>query len=96
VEKLRMLCTVWKGTAEERKRSKFVDNLSKLVDDRKKALDARTLPQRARADSSTQRSSSITGRPGGRPERNAPVESKNTAGGLFRNLQKLRDEIYLD
>lgn len=96
VEKLGMLCTVWRGTAEERNRSKFVDNLSKLVEDRKQALDARALPHRARADGLTQRSSSMPGKPGGRSERNAPVESSNAAGGLFRNLQKLRDEIYLD
>lgn len=96
VEELRMLCIVWKGTAEEKTRSRFVDNLSKLVEERKRALDSRALPQRARADSSTQRSSSMPGRSGGRSERNASVEASGTAGGLFRNLQKLRDEIYLD
>jgi hypothetical protein len=96
VEELRLLCTLWKGTAEERAREKFVESLSKLVDDRKKILDARSLPQRARADSATQRSSSMPGRAGARSERNAPSESGNPAGGLFRNLQKLRDEIYLD
>ena len=96
VEDLRLLCAVWKGTAEERSRSRFVDSLSKLVEDRKRALNARALPQRARADSSAQRSSSMPGRPGGRSERNAPVESGNAASGLLRNLQKLRDEIYLD
>ena len=96
VENLRSLCAVWKGTAEERSRSRFVDNLSNLVEDRRRALNARALPQRARADSSTQRSSSMPGRSGGISGSNAPVESGNTAGSLLRNLQKLRDEIYLD
>lgn len=96
LEELKLLCTVWKGTAEERARARFVDSLSKIVDDRRKVLDAQLLPQRARADSATQRSSSMPGRGGARSERNAPTESGNPAGGLFRNLQKLRDEIYLD
>ena len=96
VEEFRLLCTLWKETAEERARARFVDSLSKLVDDRKKILDARSLPQRARADSATQRSSSMPGRAGARSERNTTAESGNPAGGLFRNLQKLRDEIYLD
>ena len=94
VEQFRLLCAVWKGTAEERARLKFVDNVSRLVDDRRKVLDARS--QRPRADSSSQRSNSMPGRSGGRSERSAPTESSNPAGGLFRNLQKLRDEIYLD
>lgn len=94
VEQFRLLCAVWRGTAEERARTKFVDNLSRLVDDRRKVLDARS--QRPRANSSSQRSNSMPGRSAGRPERNAPTESSNPAGGLFRNLQKLRDEIYLD
>jgi hypothetical protein len=96
VETLRLLCIVWKGTAEERTRTKFVDSLSKLVEDRRKSLGSRAPPQRARADSSTQRSSSMPGRPGGTSGRNPPTESSNAPGGLFRNLQKLRDEIYLD
>lgn len=96
VEMLRLLCTVWKGTAEERSRLKFVDSLSKLVEERKRVLDARAIPQRVRADSSTQRSSSLPGRAAGRSEKKAPAEPSNAASGLFRNLQKLRDEIYLD
>ena len=38
VEELKDLVTVWKGTAEERGRVKFVDSLAKLVEDRHKDL----------------------------------------------------------
>jgi hypothetical protein len=38
VEELKELAVVWKGTAEERARSKFVDSLARLVEDRHKDL----------------------------------------------------------
>ena len=38
VEELKDLATVWKGTAEERARVKFVDNLAKLVEERHRDL----------------------------------------------------------
>jgi hypothetical protein len=38
VEELKDLATVWKGTAEERGRVKFVDSLAKLVEDRHRDL----------------------------------------------------------
>jgi hypothetical protein len=41
VEALRLLATVWKATAEEGSRSKFVDNLAILVDEGRRLLDAR-------------------------------------------------------
>jgi len=38
VEELKELAMVWKGTAEERARGKFVESLAKLVEDRHKEL----------------------------------------------------------
>lgn len=38
VEELKELAVVWKGTAEEKSRTKFVDNLAKMVEDRHKDL----------------------------------------------------------
>ncbi|EKD17714.1 uncharacterized protein L3040_008101 [Drepanopeziza brunnea f. sp. 'multigermtubi'] len=38
VEELKELAVVWKGTAEERARTKFVDNLAKMVEDRHRDL----------------------------------------------------------
>jgi hypothetical protein len=88
VELYRQLATLWKGTAEEKSRTKFVENLAKMVEDRKKALDARGA-RNARSDSSA-RSSSATGRPKG------GNEGGGAAAGLFRNLQRLKDDLYLD
>lgn len=96
VESLKSLAEVWKGTVEEKARVKFVDGLTQLVDDRRRVLEARTQSGRSRSNSASQRSSSMPGRPSlgpGRIDRNA---AEANGGGLLRNLQRLRDEIYLD
>jgi len=98
VESLRSLTEVWRGTTGEKARVKFVDSLAKLVDERRRALEARTNSTRPRGYSSSNRSSSMPGRPSMsqmRGERNV-TEGSHPAGGLLRNLQRLRDEIYLD
>jgi hypothetical protein len=94
---LRSLSAVWKGTAEERARNKFVDSLSKLVEDKRRQLEARSLSQVPRAaDAAAQRSSSTPGRPSTGSARERPGNESSAGSGLFRNLQRLRDEIYLD
>jgi hypothetical protein len=98
VESLRSLSTVWKGTAEEKARTKFVESLAKVVDDRKRVLDASQDSSQQAAGSASQRSSSMPGRPAAsqeRADRNAP-DGSNQTGGLLRNLQRLRDDFYLD
>ena len=98
VNALRSLSAVWKGTAEERARNKFVDSLSKLVDDGRRHLEARSLSQPAReTNAAGQPSSSTPGSQSTGQARDRPgIESGSGGGGLFRNLQRLRDEIYLD
>jgi hypothetical protein len=98
VEALRSLSVVWKGTAEERARNKFVDSLSKLVEDKRKQMEARLMSQAPRAaDPAAQRPGSTPGRPSTGSARERPGnEASSSGGGLFRNLQRLRDEIYLD
>lgn len=39
VEELRGLCEVWKGTAEEKARLRFVDSLQKMVDDKEREME---------------------------------------------------------
>ena len=39
VNELRELCKVWKGTAEERARTRFVDGLAKMVEEKHKAVE---------------------------------------------------------
>lgn len=98
VESLRSLMTVWKGTAEEKARTKFVDSLARLIDDRIKLLDARNDPGTKGTGTPSQRSISMPGRPSPsniRADRNAN-DGSSQAGGLLRNLQRLRDDFYLD
>lgn len=100
VESLRLLSTVWKGTAEERARTKFVDSLKKLIDDKKKQIEIRSLSQPVKAvPGAGPQSSSAQGRPAPGLARERPTNESGAGGGgggLLRNLQRLRDEIYLD
>lgn len=91
VEAVRSLAQVWKGTAEEKARNRFVDGLDKIVDDRRKALE------------SAAGSGSPTGGPGqtlnSQKNRGAAHQrqvSEGPGGGIFKNLQRLREEIYLE
>jgi len=81
VEALRTLAVVWKGSAEEKARSRFVDALGRIVDERRRVLEH----QQAMAEQS-QRG----------PKSRRDSDSGAPAGGLFRNLQRLREEIYLE
>ena len=98
VDSLRSLANLWKGTAEEKARTKFVDSLARVVDERRKALDASQDSGRQGMGGASQRSSSMPGRPAAnqpRPDRNAN-DGSSQSGGLLRNLQRLRDDFYLD
>ncbi|KAH8670450.1 hypothetical protein BGZ60DRAFT_527921 [Tricladium varicosporioides] len=81
VAELKELAIVWKGTAEERARVKFVENLAKLVEDRHRELLRDSEPDsriRQRADSL-------------REEENSASEIKSQGGyGFISQLQKFR------
>lgn len=83
VEAVRVLAMVWKGSAEEKARNRLVDSLAKIVEDRRKALEnqADSRSQSTKRSSMDQRRDSDSGGPG---------------GGIFKNLQRLREEIYLE
>ncbi|KAJ5692928.1 hypothetical protein N7462_002351 [Penicillium macrosclerotiorum] len=85
VEALRELAMVWKGSAEEKARQRFVDALARIVDERRRNLEH----QQAVAEQN-QRG------PRARTEQRRDSDSGAPAGGLFRNLQRLREEIYLE
>ncbi|KAJ5722517.1 hypothetical protein N7488_000552 [Penicillium malachiteum] len=85
VETLRTLATVWKGSAEEKARQRFVDNLGRLVDERRRNLDH----HRAMAEQNQRGAKS-------RSEPRRDGDSGVAGGGLFRNLQRLKEEIYLE
>lgn len=102
VEELRDLATIWKGTAEEKARIKFVEGLARMVEDRAKTLERdawekrhRDGPDRSTSPRKPPVSPSKSGRPSGEYDRNG--KSGGEGGpGFLRNLQRLRDEIYLD
>lgn len=60
VEQLKELTTLWKGTAEEKGRTRFIDSLAKMVEDRHREL-MREMEQAARREE--QATSTSTGRP---------------------------------
>ncbi|PLB38439.1 uncharacterized protein BDW47DRAFT_104849 [Aspergillus candidus] len=88
VESLRVLAAIWKGTAEEKARTRFVESLAKTVDDRRQALESQI-----QAEEDRQQAASSRGRQAASHRRQ---ESEGPAGGIFRNLQRLREEIYLE
>ncbi|KAL6242167.1 hypothetical protein RBB50_011079 [Rhinocladiella similis] len=88
VEECRQLALVWKGTGEEKARTKFVDTLAKTVEDRRKTLDSRGISRNARTDG-LPRPNSVMGR-------STKGSNEGGAAGLFRNLQRLKDDLYLE
>jgi len=85
VEALRTLATVWKGSAEDKARQRFVDTLERIVEDRRRILDhQQTMTEQSQRG------------PKSRSEQRRDSDSGGPGGGLFRNLQRLREEIYLE
>lgn len=97
VEALRTLATVWKGTGEEKARNRFVDGLAKIVEDRRKMLESQSKDREQRRGG-LDRTSSRKGRSSidQSAEERSNNDSGGPGGGLFRNLQRIRDEIYLE
>ncbi|KAL3496802.1 hypothetical protein BJX62DRAFT_192987 [Aspergillus germanicus] len=83
VEALRALALVWKGTAEEKARTRFVEGLAKVVEERQRAIEAAAAPSQQTSSSGPTRG-------------HQRQESEGPGGGIFRNLQRLREEIYLE
>lgn len=87
VGELKDLGTVWKGTAEEKARTKMIEQLTKPIEDEQKAIARRAEAKRRTASPSVgvdyrYGESANAGRQGGY--------------GFIKNLQKLKDDIYLD
>ncbi|KAJ4360545.1 uncharacterized protein N0V89_001110 [Didymosphaeria variabile] len=80
IQALKDLAAVWKGTAEEKARAKFVEGLVKIVEDRKKDLD-REKEKRQRGVKS-----------GSVPKLQAqPPAPQRSGGGFLDNLQRIRE-----
>lgn len=84
IQALRDLAQVWKGTAEEKARIRFVEGLAKLAEERQRA--AGTSGQRQRGG--TPRS--------GSPHKQPQQQQQQKSGGFLENLQRMRNNIYLE
>lgn len=87
IEELKDLNTVWKGTVEEKGRSRFIESLAKMVEDRHKEL-MRELEQQQRAADPSKRATAAA----------AVVEEARSTPppggfGLISQLQKLRSGL---
>lgn len=93
IEELKTLTSVWKGTAEEKGRNKFIEGLAKMVEDRHRDL-MKEMEQVAKKDikseGSRPRKSSVA-----RETAAVAEESKTLPGGfgLLNQLQKLRSGL---
>ncbi|KAF4974782.1 hypothetical protein FZEAL_8359 [Fusarium zealandicum] len=91
IEQLKELMQVWKDTAEEKGRSKFIENLAKMVEDKHRDLMKemeQTAKKEGKVEGSRSRKGSIT--------RDAAVveDTKSPGGfGLISQLQKLRSGL---
>lgn len=87
IEELKGLAGVWKGTAEEKARLRLVEGLMKPVEDEQKALVRKAEAKRRTASPSA----AVDYRYG-----DAPGSGRQGGYGFIKNLQKLKDDIYLD
>jgi hypothetical protein len=79
IQALRDLAVVWKGTAEEKARGKFVEGLIKVAEDKQKEIEK----ERDRTKSRSGRSASIA-------KPHPPPMKEQGRGGFLENLSKLR------
>ncbi|KAF2227593.1 hypothetical protein BDZ85DRAFT_254552 [Elsinoe ampelina] len=87
INDLRRLAIVWKGTAEERYRNRFIDGLAKLVEDEQKKIAKRSEGRRQAPTIAVQ------------PERRSNDQSRGpneTSYGFMNSLRKIRGDIYID
>jgi hypothetical protein len=90
IDELRHLSTIWKGTAEERARTRQLDGLQKIVEDEQKAL--------ARKSDSKTRTASPAGvdyRYNGSTDSSRPT-NQGSGYGFMNNLRRIKDDMYLD
>ncbi|KJZ75087.1 hypothetical protein HIM_05573 [Hirsutella minnesotensis 3608] len=97
VEQLKELASVWKGTAEEKGRSKFIESLAKMVEDRHRELmrELEQQQQAAKKEGKTSAESPAAKRLGTAREAATAEDARTQPGGfgLINQLQKLRSGL---
>ncbi|EUC41519.1 hypothetical protein COCMIDRAFT_29727 [Bipolaris oryzae ATCC 44560] len=84
IQALKDLAQVWKGTAEEKARTKFIDGLVKLAEDKQRELDRERDKNKDRGQQKPVRSSSVSR---SQPQ---PQHAQQRTGGFLENLQRIR------
>jgi len=79
IQALRDLAQVWKGTAEEKARTKFVEGLVKLAEDKQRELDREKERNKERGQQKHARSGSVP-----KPQQ----QPQQQRGGFLENLQR--------
>lgn len=98
VDAVRTLALVWRGSAEEKARNRFVDGLARIVEDRQRALESNSAVA-GQGGAGGQGQDQGQGQQRGANNRgmgHRRRDSEGPGGGIFRNLQRLREEIYLE
>jgi hypothetical protein len=94
IERLKELTVVWKGTSEEKGRTKFIESLAKMVEDRHREL-LRELEIASRKEGKTTESGGMRPRNGSFTAEEPVAESRAySAGyGIISQLQKIRSGL---
>ncbi|KAM3506465.1 hypothetical protein MY10362_002331 [Beauveria mimosiformis] len=95
IEELKTLNAVWRGTAEEKGRSRFIESLAKMVEDRHKELMREMEQQQQRGASSAKKTGDGMVRRTGSPALGDETRPAQPPGGfgLISQLQKLRSGL---
>jgi len=98
LEELRQMLEVWKGTAEEKARTRFVDGLAKMVDDaveaRERRMNRSTTTSQRRATESMHSPTKDLGREkGGGPTGSNNRVTSDGSYGFINSLRKMRGDI---
>lgn len=89
IEELKELTTVWKGTAEEKGRARFIESLAKMVEDKHKEL-LRDADQSSQRDNAKPQMEPSTAKASADADAGEAEVKGYGAYGLISQLQKLR------
>jgi hypothetical protein len=92
IEQLRSLLEVWKGTAEEKARTRLVDGLAKPVEERRRVLE-QSLGHGGRKTGGEQTRKAVDYRYG---DLSASRGGTEGGYGFLQNLRNLKNEMYLE
>lgn len=92
IEELKELTMVWKGTAEEKGRTKFIESLAKMVEDKHREL-LRDAEQSSRRDNARPQMEASAGKAGADADAGQAETKGYGAYGLISQLQKLRNGL---